>query len=90
MTDRKRILELMRYHPDGVTFAALAREFLYHRAAARIHELRKQGFEIKTIRGSKTMESRYQLIHDPEGLAPRWMDFDRKGQGFIVMDYLKA
>ena len=71
-TQRKKILEYLMEHPDGITSLEAIYKFSDHpitRLSAIIHSLRKKGYPIeKTMEksSSKTRYARYYLVDEKE------------------------
>lgn len=65
-SQKRRILTLLLTH-GTVTCKSLQREYLYHRAAARIWELKQNGFNIHFIPGDTPMKGKYVLMDVPQG-----------------------
>lgn len=47
MSQKERILELLKANPDGVTCGEFAKQGLYHSLAKRVFELRGLGYNIQ-------------------------------------------
>ena len=61
MSQKSRILSLLKAHPEGVSCGELSRQGLYHSAAKRIFEARREGFDIEFIDAPAWNEAKYVL-----------------------------
>ena len=64
MTQKERILKMLKESPEGVECSVFAREFLFHKLASRCSELRSDGYDIIRIEShdGEVMKARYKLI----------------------------
>ena len=85
MSQKDRILYLLQSSPDKRVYChQLMKEYLYHRAAARIHDLRRDGYDIRFVQQAKVQDSYYELIDlQIPKLAPVVIEQDGQGQLFF-------
>ena len=66
-TQKDKILAMLRTSSTReVNCLSLAKAYLYHKAATRISELKKLGYDIRYIPGDVPMDGKYRLVFDPD------------------------
>jgi len=72
MTQKEKLLDFLRKHGNCATLGQLLSDpsGIGYKATSRFSDLRKEGYVINCIKGSKPSENKYQLI-----------EFDGMGQG---------
>lgn len=61
MSQKERLLNLLKESPNGVTCGHLATQGLYHSAAKRVFDLKGNGHSIDFIQGETWDQSKYVL-----------------------------
>jgi hypothetical protein len=79
ISQKRKILLLLRHSPEReITCLILAKNHLYHKAASRISELRRNGYDIRFNRAKRPLQSRYKMWFDKD-LDPDRRRHSRKG-----------
>lgn len=68
-SQKERILNLLKEHPEGVSCRRFQDEFLFHKLASRCSELRVEGYDIQYVPdpNGEVMKAKYVLR---DGVGP--------------------
>lgn len=100
-SQKERILKMLKESPEGVECYVFDREYLFHKLASRVSELKKQGYDIIRIEShdGEVMKARYKLIGSPQDTHKRfdkadsshewWPEIEPMATGGINDDIVK-